>query len=333
MNIISQKINGLVRRYRKLKVQLALRVNNDIPEEEVKNPTFLLGTNSGGLTLISSIIHRHPQVVYVTGNYKKWAGEDETYNILADSMPNKLKARKIPSFPLTSVKYGKRKQPGLYAIDQALPFNRMKAEDFDTDTKYRLEKIIKTIARVNKDESSLEPLRYVDKSQIFTVKVGLINKLLKEYKPKFVLISRNPFAFCKRELQTLPDEYEDNLPDHEWIKLFAQQWENSFNSALEDESNASLKFFRFEDILKNPKEKIRQLFQFINLDFQERVLPQKEDEIPLGSEHHVFTHKWFPLRPEVNKKHLNKLTKPEIEIIESECGDLADKFNYTPEGP
>ena len=40
--------------------------------------------------------------------------------------------------------------------------------------------------------------RFIDKSQIFTVKLSLINELLKENRPKFILITRDPYASCLR---------------------------------------------------------------------------------------------------------------------------------------
>jgi len=47
-------------------------------EAEIDRPIFLLGVQGGGLTLLSRMLRRHPQVVSVSGNHRYWSGADES---------------------------------------------------------------------------------------------------------------------------------------------------------------------------------------------------------------------------------------------------------------
>lgn len=77
----------------------------------IDRPIFILGTQGGGLTLISRILRRHPTVVSFRGNCHCWAGPDEMLFHLRQFLP--------PSLAL----------PGeldwAYATDQLLPQHRL----------------------------------------------------------------------------------------------------------------------------------------------------------------------------------------------------------------
>lgn len=50
----------------------------------IQRPIFLLGSQSGGLTLLARILRRHASLVYCTGNSRYWAGSDEMQNVAFD---------------------------------------------------------------------------------------------------------------------------------------------------------------------------------------------------------------------------------------------------------
>ena len=60
--------------YWDLKPVISLRkISYKLKDINVNKPIFILGTQGGGLTLISRILHRHPDTVYCSGNSKFWA--------------------------------------------------------------------------------------------------------------------------------------------------------------------------------------------------------------------------------------------------------------------
>ena len=94
--------------------------------------------------------------------------------------------------------------------------------------------------------------RFVDESQVYTVRVSLIRELLKEYKPKFVLVVNNPWAACYRAALGKAQDMErlkGKLSFKERLEICAQHWANSIRCALEDR-NEDMLVIRFEDLLQ-----------------------------------------------------------------------------------
>ena len=44
---------------------------------KIQKPIFFIGVQGAGLTIISRIIKRHPDIVYLSGNNDFWLGSDE----------------------------------------------------------------------------------------------------------------------------------------------------------------------------------------------------------------------------------------------------------------
>lgn len=335
MNIFLRKFHGAIRRYRVARVRLGVKFLDVGKEEQIKSPIFLIGLTGGGLTLLSFILHHHPQVVYLTGNYRYWAGEDEMYNLLSDLLPKSLTWHTLENLPFRHRIYGAKKHGEIYASGEVLPFYRSTAESFSLKDKRKLETIIRKIIAINKPKGVEPPFRFVDKSQLYALKVGLLQELLKEYNPKFVLLVRNPFAWCWRRM-LIPYSLvysKPKLSDKQWLKVAVEHWTNTYKAALEDKKEADLAVWRFEDLLMNPQRIVSEIFKFVNLEFNLEFLPKKEDKIPWGSLYGVFTYKWYPIRPDVNRKYLANIPNWAIEIIEKEAGELIEKFGYSKEGP
>jgi hypothetical protein len=86
--------------------------------------------------------------------------------------------------------------------------------------------------------------------------------------------------------------------------------------------------------LKKPRLTLKEIANFIDLNFNYDLLSSKNSEIPTGLAHDVYTReKWYPLRPNVNEKYLKEIPKWAVRIIENKCGRLANNFKYTPQGP
>jgi hypothetical protein len=110
-------------------------------------------------------------------------------------------------FSLTGIKYKVPEHPIFksprgwsYAIDDSIGIYRKTEKDFDSFEKAKLEHLIKYCMHRFGDNSS----RFIDKSQVYTVRMSYIYSLLKDYKPKFVLLTRNPYAEVYRTAQGVP---------------------------------------------------------------------------------------------------------------------------------
>ncbi len=212
-----------------------------------------------------------------------------------------------------------------------MPHYRKTDEDATEELARNLKRVVRyLLARhsLNRYRSS----RFVDKSQVFTVRVSLINELLRDHNPKFVLITRNPYASCYRAAMGKAGDmkrYKNHLSFEERLELCTQHWHNSMEYALEDKKRIDneILILQFEQILKSPHGKMKQLCDFVELEFGEDMLPQPDHKIPLGT---TYRNRWYPLRPEVNQKYLSKITKEEIKVIEKRCGELASQFGYYP---
>ena len=78
--------------YWDLKPVISLRkISYKLKDINVNKPIFVLGTQGGGLTLISRILHRHPDTVYCSGNSKFWASSDEMHQKAFYKLPKVLR--------------------------------------------------------------------------------------------------------------------------------------------------------------------------------------------------------------------------------------------------
>lgn len=294
----------------------------------IEKPIFLIGNQGGGLTLVSRMLRRNPNVVSVTGNHNYWSGADEMQNVFGPVLPAEL----------TGIRYKAPKHPILipprswsYATDELLPAYRKTEQDATLELAGRLKKVIRyLLARHFRNTD--RPGRFIDKSQVFTVRVSLITELLKECDPKFVLITRNPFVSCYRAAIGKAgdmERYKKFLSFEERLELCTQHWSNSMQCVLEDKKRIDndILIVQFEEILKHPHEHVKKICEFVELEFSEDMLPQPYHEIHLGTKH---KDRWYPLKPDVNEKYLNELSEEDIKIIENRCGHLASKFGYYP---
>ena len=172
--------------------------------------------------------------------------------------------------------------------------------------------------------------RLIDKSQVFTVKLSLINKLIEDTKPKFVLITRNPYDTCYRAASGKAIDMKNYSKFLRWgerLKICAQHWTNSMNCMFEDieKDKINVLIVSFEDFLIQSKEITKKICGFAGLDFEKEMLPQEHHKMHLGVR---FEKRWYPLNPGVNEPYLKKLTKDDMKIIESICGKNAIRLGY-----
>ena len=88
---VSEMLNFLCYLWRRNKWMLYLYFYfSRFEDVSVDRPIFLLGVQGGGLTLVSRMLRRHPQVVSVSGNYRYWSGADEIHTVLGPILPPEL---------------------------------------------------------------------------------------------------------------------------------------------------------------------------------------------------------------------------------------------------
>jgi len=291
----------------------------------IDRPIFLLGNQGGGLTLISRILRRNHQVVSITGNANYWSGADEMQNVVGPILPREL----------TGLRHKPYHHPVLtaprswsYATDPLIQYYRNTELDYTVDLEKRFKSILKyTLARYSISDSP----RFIDKSQVFTVKVSLVNKILHANNPHFILVTRNPYIECPRAASGKAADmkrYRNYIPWEKRLKLATEHWKNSMLAVLDDikRCNINIYLIRFEDFIRNPGKIINELCHYLDLEFEPKMLPHKEDKIPFGSH---YRDRWYPLRSEVNKKYKGKFSDKDYQIVRKTCGDLARFFGYS----
>jgi hypothetical protein len=289
----------------------------------IDRPIFLLGTQGGGLTLISRMLRRNPSVVSVTGGYKYWSGADEMQNVLGPVLPSSLTGikHKAPPDVVFDVPRG-----WLYATDRLISAYRSTEADVSLETKRAFRKILKWV--IERHSSQEGRARFIDKSQLFTIKVAYIAELLEGCGPRFLLITRNPYAVCYRSVEKAWSlkRLEKDFSFRQRLDLAAQHWANSMLYALEDRSKVEkFKIIRFEDVLREPERRLKEICEFVDLEYNKDMLPQPEHKVPIGS---LRRNRWYPLRPEVNEKYLSEMEQEHVDIIAERCKEYAELFDY-----
>ncbi|MEM7392577.1 MAG: sulfotransferase [Verrucomicrobiota bacterium] len=286
---------------------------------EIKDPVFLLGLQGGGLKILSRILRRHPAMISVSGNHRYWCGPDEMQDTLNDILPDGLcdierNTRDHPFFGT--------ERDGVYATDLLLPEYRQTADDYTPEKGEKFLRALKLVSAMHGRHA-----RFTDKSQLFTICVSLIDRILEGSRPRFVLITRDPYVSCYRFAKYAGPYQALDIPFEEKLTLAAQQWSNSNNAALEDgEKVDRFAWFRFEDFSESPEPFLETLCEEIELDFRPDVMiPRADDMIPLGCGIHA---KWYPIRKDTNQKYLDEIEPEHVDVIDAVCGPLAERFNY-----
>jgi len=293
-------------------------------EVTLERPIFLLGVQGGGLTLVSRMLRRHPQVVSVSGNCKYWAGADEMHTVLGPLLPAELSGTRhrvpYPDHPLF-----KAPRSWTYACDELLPYYRKTADDATEEIAARFKRLIRMcLARHAVDQ---EPVLFTDKSQVYTVRVSFIRELLKEHQPRFVLVTTNPFAVCYKAASGYAADMKrlsDRLSLETRLDICAQHWHNSMRCALDDRDDDML-IVKFEELLLDPAQQLDRICRHVGLQFSDRMIPSPTDRVPFGSRYRT---RWYPLDPSRASHYVDEASADELSLIDQKCGSTADDLGY-----
>jgi hypothetical protein len=170
--------------------------------------------------------------------------------------------------------------------------------------------------------------RFIDKTQPNTVRAAFVDALLSGCDPHFVLVTRNPYAWCHRAVRRKPPSYTVDLPYVEQLRLVAEHWANSFRLALEDAQRIrNFTVVRYEDFLAAPEAVVRALCDSVGLSFSADLVPAPGQRAPFATL--PGDTKWYPLRAD---GWLAQVTAQDVEIVAERCGEIAGRLGYAAPG-
>lgn len=304
---------------------------DDIP---IDRPIFVLGVQGGGLTLLTRMIHRHRKVVTIGGGRKFWVGNNEMDKQYIGGLPDVFTLRaprfQSPTFK-THMQGDEYRHPifgvnrcWVYACDDLLPKYRSTEADWTREREKRLRRAMKESIRAY--ASDMQRARFLDMSQTFTLKISLLQRIFSE--ARFIVQARNPYAVCLKEAIDESYQWRRETSMTTKLRLFSEHWANTYRCALRDLDDVeNTLFIRYEDLTRRPEATLRKVLAAAELDFHSDMLPQSHHSLPLGASE---GHKWFPIRTDVNSKHLEKLTQEQAAIIEQNVRPVADQLGYEP---
>lgn len=296
------------------------RLWGDFGDIPIDRPIFLLGTQGGGLTLLSRMLRRNIRTVSVTGDHQYWSGADEMQNVLGPILPPQLTGVKYQAPP--DALFG-TPRGWVYATDRLLPLYRLTAAHVTRELAHQFRRLLQWV--IWRQARRQPGKRLVDKSQVFTVKVSFINALLNGCNPRFVLLVRNPYVLCYRAAARILWRH---FTMQERLEYAAQHWSNSMSAALTDAPGTEqFALFRFEDLLVQPSDTLRAICAFTDIEFDQQMLPSRSQSLPLGT---LRRDRWFPLRQDVDEVYCREIQPEHVEIIDRRCGELARRFGYRP---
>lgn len=328
MHWLVRKANSATFRYMENRWRWHPDFRNPSPATPIDRPIFLLGIGGSGLTLTARILRRTPCVVSATGNWRYWAGNDEMQNVVADHLMESFTWRKLDAPGFLS------RHDNCYACDALIDAYTETAADETPEKRACFRSTLQGFIAMNRDPESPETPRFLDKSQTFTLRTGLIASILDDTRPKFVYMSRNPYAICWRNARKAETVADLSKSEEEKLTISVEHWANSANAALEAAKSVDLSCWRFEDLLREPERVIREICTFAELPYSSAILPGPDDHIPWGSAYDAFDrHKWYPLRADVSSGYLREIPAWAIDKVTEGCGPLLERLGYAPPTP
>ncbi len=306
------------------------RLLGGVGRASIDRPLFVLGVQGGGLTVLARCLYRHPQVVYASGNSDWWAGPDEIHNCShIRDLPEPLVHR---SYHFSNVTTAVENHPNfgyqrswLYAVDELLPTYRKRAEDVDVATTRGFRRVLKKLITAYARDPATA--RIVDMSQLYSIQVPFLARMLEDSRPMFVIATRNPYVVCARAMaKEYVVAHGCTFTDSEAkIEYAVEHWSNTFRYALDDTEALPRLIVRYEDFMADPEGVIRRIGEFADLPFDARQIPAPDQPFPPGS---LDDDKWYPLRSGENERYLERLDPALVRALNVRAGDLIERLGY-----
>src|SRR5690606_18089390 len=120
--------------------------------------------------------------------------------------------------------------------------------------------------------------------------------------------------------------YSSFLSFDERFELCLQHWRNCVATVLEDAAHLTrFRVLRYEDFLTDPEPRTRELCAFLGLVFERDMLPAPGQVLPCAA---TCNERWYPLRPDINRRYHAAQTEAQLDAVERTCGGLAARFGY-----
>jgi sulfotransferase family protein len=295
---------------------------SSVDQVPLDRPIFVLGMQGGGTTLVGRCLLRHPSVVSMSGTSDYWVATDELGFV-------RNRMRRLPSTLWSSAHRDDLDHPlvgtehaSVYASNLLLPEYRNTADDATPADSERFKRILKEHVAVYAHDP--QAARFLDKTHTYTIKIPYLDRLLEGHEPFFLLIVRNPYTMCFRAVRRKPPTWRRDLPYEEQLRLVAQHWNNSTLLALEDgPPTGRFLALRFEDFVQNPPGAIRAVCKAVGLSYDDDLVPRAGHRMPFATL--PWDRKWFPLQGD---EWRDKVGDAEAQIVEEECGQLAEQLGY-----
>lgn len=296
--------------------------NGNIP---IDRPIFLLGTQGGGLTLLSRMLRRHPDMVCAAGNARYWTSADEIQNVFGPVLPADLTGLryKAPNHPVLTAP-----RSWTFAARDLYQAYRRLEDDATGESSRALKRVIRYSIR--RYAPAAHRARFLDKSQSYSVRASLIWSILADSDPHFVLVPRDPYVSVYRAAHGKAADMKrlaDVLSEKNRIDICAEHYANTMRATFEDADRLGFPFriVRFEDLIEDPERELRMCCEFLDLDFREDMLPAPEHRLPPGSR---FRDRWYPIRADANTIYEKRLDGFTVECVNRHCKGLFDRLGY-----
>jgi hypothetical protein len=256
--------------------------------------------------------------VSVTGGHKYWNGADEMQNVMAPVLPKSLRLqgrKELRRF---------RSLGGwTYACDDLFDYFRVKDENISNKDADKFKHAIRRVIDMygyNDRES-----RFIDKSQSYSLKVSYINEILKTSNPFFLLITRNPYAVCQRAVMKT-NLSKVSVTKEKKINMAVSHWGNTMKSVFEDSRKVeNIRNFKIEDVIKCKSEEVREICNFLDIDFNYNMMPSNDDKMPITG---LRDDKWYPIKESINRRYMDKLETSIQRKLNERYSGIIERLDY-----
>ncbi|MDB4093362.1 sulfotransferase [Flavobacteriaceae bacterium] len=282
-----------------------------VKSKSPKKIVFFIGNQGDGLSFVTRIIRRNKSVISISGDSNYWNGPDEMATVMEPVLPYSLRN---PGLITKERIKSELKAPRSWSYGSNNFFHHYKSDEsfFTEKIKTKFIRAISTsLVRFGTNKI------FVDKSQVYSLKMRLINHIFKD-KVYFVHITRDPYVSCFRAASGKAGDlnrFKTQIGYKKCLKLAVEHWNNVgkeiFESSTLVENYLKIKI---EDILLEPNKKINQICEFIELDFDLDMMPAKDQDFPRYSK---YSDRWYPIKSDLNSKYFSKIDEYSKEYIKN----------------
>ncbi|MDX1617388.1 MAG: sulfotransferase [Balneolaceae bacterium] len=272
------------------------------------DPFFIIGSGRSGTTLLRSILQRHPEIDI----------PPESHGAIPNSVKKFYRYGGLDWQDLVNVVLGEFLSDahfGLWEID--LSEARRRALTLE-DREKSLARIIDLIYREHMETHKPDAVRWGDKSPFNTLRLEWVRKVFPS--ARYVHIIRDGRDVVSSFLKS-------GLMDD--INRACRRW----NMALDESerhakrSGTAVLTLYYEQLVKEPEEQVKRTCRFLDIDFVETMLNEKE--VYLGDEH--LDHLKNVTNPITDKsigKWKERLTEKQQEVVSQKLASNLKKHKY-----